>query len=301
MIAMEMRVVNIADLEEPYADLKTRHARTEGRLLVSMQTSGQKTPLFIIAGSAPGRYAIVDGHKRVRALRALKMDVAQAHVWPLGAQEALARAYRMQQGSWNALEEAALVEELHRGAKWSLHQVADALERTASWTSRRLGLIEGLPTQALEAVRQGKLAVYAAVKYLLPLARANKRDAERLSEKLAAGTFTTRQIQSLYEHCLKGPRSVTARVLADPATFLKALEASQAIMDLALSSAQNKHLERLRVMGNICLGLVRDLPEHWSGSASENSKLAAAWPRCRECFGMLEKTVSGLTRVQSHD
>ena len=299
MSAMEARTVNLADLEEPYADLKTRQVRAEGRLLVSMQASGQKTPLFVIAGSSPGRYAVVDGHKRVRALKALKADVAQVHVWPLGAQDALARAYRMQQGSWNALEEAALVEELHRGAKWSLHQVADALERTASWTSRRLGLIEGLPSQTLEAVRQGKLAVYAAVKYLLPLARANRRDAERLSEKLAVGSFTTRQIQSLYEHCVKGPRSATERVLADPATFLKALDASQAILDLALSSAQNKHLERLRVMGHVCLGLVRDLPGHWTGEA-DNTKLAPVWQRCRECFGMLEKTVTDLSKKSAH-
>src|SRR5882724_5296368 len=130
MAAMEARSVNIADLEQPYADLKTRQVRMEGRLLVSMQASGQKTPLFVIAGSAPGRYAVVDGHKRVRALNALKADVAQAHVWPLDAQQALARAYRMQQGSWNALEEAALVEELHRGAKWSLRRIGEELERT---------------------------------------------------------------------------------------------------------------------------------------------------------------------------
>jgi hypothetical protein len=72
-------------------------------------------------------------------------------------------------------------------------------------------------------------------------------------------------------------------------------------MDLALSSAQNKHLERLRVMGNVCLGLVRDLPEHWSGPITENSKLAAAWPRCRDCFGMLEKTIADLTKTNVHD
>lgn len=291
----EVRKLNVSDLEQPYAGLRTRQARQEGRLLVSMQASGQKTPLFVIAGSAPGRYAVVDGHKRVRALKALKADIAQAHIWPLSAEEALARAYRMQQGSWNALEEGALVEELHRGAKWSLHQVADALERTASWASRRLGLMEDLPSVALEAVRQGKLAVYAAVKYVLPLARANRRDAERLSETLADGPFTTRQIQSLYEHCVKGPRSLTERILADPATFLKALEASRAVMDLALSAAQNKHLERLHVMGNVCLGLVRDLPEHWKGSAADGATLASAWRRCRECFGMLEKTLADLT------
>jgi ParB/RepB/Spo0J family partition protein len=301
MVAMETRALNIADLEAPYADLKVRQLRSEARLRVSMQAAGQKTPLFVIAGSAPGRYAVVDGHKRMRALKALKADIAQAHVWPLSAQDALSRAYRMQQGSWNALEEAALVEELHRGAKWNLHQIAEALERTASWASRRLGLIEGLPAQTVDAVRQGKLAVYAAVKYLLPLARANKHDAERLSEKLAAGIFTTRQIHSLYTHCLNGPRSATERILADPATFLKALEASQALMDLTLSATQNKQLDRLRVMGHVCLGLVRDLPEHWSGPITENAKLAAAWPRCRECFGMLEKTVAALITKAPHD
>jgi hypothetical protein len=279
MSAMETRAVNIADLEEPYAELKTRQVRAEGRLLVSLQASGQKTPLFVIAGSAPGRYAVVDGHKRVRALKALKADVAQAHVWLLNAGEALARAYRMQQGSWNALEEAALVEELHRDAKWSLRKIGEVLE----------------------AVGHGKIGVYCAVKYLLPLARAKVQVAERLALKLSEGHFPTRQVRVLYEHCIKGSKDMTERIVNDPATFLKALEASQAIMDLALSSAQNKHLERLRVMGNVCLGLVRDLPEHWSGPVAENSKLAAVWPRCRDCFGMLEKTVSDLIRVPAHD
>jgi len=301
MDAMETRMVNIADLEQPYADLKTRQARIEGRLLVSMQASGQKTPLFVIAGSAPGRYAVVDGHKRVRALKALKADVAQAHVWPLCAGEALARAYRMQQGSWNALEEAALVEELHRDAKWSLRKIGEELERTEGWASRRLGLRKDLPPSVLEAVGQGKIGVYCAVKYLLPLARAKGPVAERLAMKLCEGQFSTRQVRLLYEHCLKGSKDATERIVNNPATFLKALEASQAIMDLALSSAQNKHLERLRVMGNVCLGLVRDLPEHWSGSVAENAKLAVVWPRCRECFGLLEKTITDLTGVPSHD
>ncbi len=287
---MEARHVNLADLEQPYADLRTRRAREEGRLLLSIQASGQKTPLVLVAGTAPGHYAVVDGHKRVRALGILKADVAQAYLWSVTAAEALASSYRMQQGSWNALEEAALIEELHRGAKWNLRQVAQALDRTTSWASRRLGLIEDLPPTALAAVKQGTLAVYAALKYVLPLARANRQDAERLSVTLADASFTTRQIQLLYEHCVKGPRSVTERILTDPATFLKALEASKTVMDLALNSTQNKHLERLRVMGNVCLGLARDVPEHWVGA--ECTKLAVAWQRCRECIALLEKTVT---------
>jgi ParB-like chromosome segregation protein Spo0J len=296
---METRVVNIADVEEPYADLKIRHARTEARLLVSVQASGQKTPLFVIAGSVPGRYALVDGHKRLRALKALKADVAQAHVWPLDAPEALVRSYRMQQGSWNALEEAALVEELHRQAKWPLRKIAGELERTEGWASRRLGLRKDLPSAVLEAVGQGKIGVYSAVKYLLPLARAKGPVAERLALKLSEGSFSTRQVRVLYEHCMQDNKSATERIVTDPATFLKALEASQAVMDLALSTSQNKHLERLRVMGNVCLGLVRDLPEHWAG-ISDSAKLIPVWQRCRECFGMLEKTVTDLSKRPAH-
>lgn len=300
MGAMETRSVNIADLEQPYADLKARQARAEGRLLLSLQASGQKTPLFVIAGSVPGRYAVVDGHKRVRALQALKADVVEAQIWSLSAGEALARAYRMQQGSWNALEEAALVEELHRDARWSLRRIGEELERTEGWASRRLGLRKDLPPSVWEAVGQGKIGAWCAVKYLLPLARAKGPVAERLALKLCEGRFPTRQVRLLYEHCLKGSKEVTERIVNDPGTFLKALETAQSRMDLTLSSAQNKHLERLRVMGHVCLGLVRDLPEHWSGPALENAKLAAAWSRCRECFGMLEKTVADVTKVSGH-
>ena len=297
---METRAVNIADLEEPYADLKIRHARSEGRLLLSMQTFGQKTPLVVIAGSGAGRYALVDGHKRIRALKALKADVAKAYVWSLSAPDALVGAYRIQQGSWNVLEEAALVEELHRQAKWPLRKIAEELERTEGWASRRLGLRTDLPSSILDAVGQGQIGVYSAVKYLLPLARAKVHVAERLGLKLREGCFSTREVRVLYQHCMQGNKSTTERIVSDPSTFLKALEASQTVMDLALSTSQNKQLERLRVMGNVCLGLVRDLPEHWAGVA-DCSKLTPAWQRCRECFGMLEKTVSGLTRGQPHD
>lgn len=294
---MDTRELNMADLEQPYAGLRMKQRRHEGRLLLSLEAAGQMTPLFVVPGSRPGRYVVVDGHKRFRALKTLKADTAKAQIWSLEAEEALARAYRMQQGSWNALEEAALVEELHRSARWSLVKVAQALERTPSWASRRLGLLEDLPPNALELVRQGKLAAYAAMKYVLPLARANKEDAERLSRKLSEVPLTTRQIQRLYEHCVRGPRNLTEKILEDPEKFLKSLEASRTSGDLSLSAEQNKHLERFKVMGHVCLGLVRDMPKHWSGLPEEHAKLTPLWQRCRDSFGMLETTVVEITRV----
>ena len=291
-----IRTINVTALEEPYRGMRVRDPRAEARMLVSMQALGQKTPMVVIGGSVAGAYAVVDGHKRLRVLKALKADVAQTVVWTQPGAEALAQVYRMQDGgAWNALEEGALVEELHRSAKWSLRQIAQELERTVGWVSRRLGLIEELPGTIVEAVQQGKIGVYSAVNYLLPLTRGNRSVAERLAGKLAEGVFTTRQIRVLYEHCLKGPPKVTQAIACDPGAFLKALGASQVLLDLALSENQNKHLDRLRLIGNTALGLARDLPGQWEDSCGASGKLAAAWQRCDTCLSMLEKTVGELT------
>jgi ParB/RepB/Spo0J family partition protein len=298
-----IRMVNVAELEQPYDGLRVRNVRSEARLLVSMQEAGQKTPLIVIAGSAAGRHAVVDGHKRLRAMKKLKCDAAQAVVWSVPAEEALAQIYRLQEsGSWNALEEGALVEELHRGAKWTLQKIAEKLERTVSWASRRLGLIEELPESVVEAVREGKIGVYSAVMCLLPLSRDNKDLAERLAGKLKEGIFTSRQIRLLYEHCAKGPAAVAERIVSDPATFLKALEIPKG--DVRLSSPQNKCLERLNTMGRVALSLVRDLPEVWpaSSDALAHGVFTTTWRRCRERLAYLEKTVAlqeGPQAVQS--
>lgn len=292
----DIRTVNVTALEEPYRGMRVRDRRSEARMLVSMQAIGQKTPLIVIDGSVAGTYAVVDGHKRLRVLKSLKSDVAQTIVWNQPAAEALAQAYRLQDGRvWNALEEGALVEELHRSAKWPLRQIAQELERTVGWASRRLGLIEELPGTIVEAVQQGKIGIYSAVNYLLPLTRGNRSVAERLAGKLAEGVFTTRQIRVLYEHCLKGPAKVTQAIASDPGAFLKALGASQILLDLALSENQNKHLDRLRLIGNTALGLVRDLPGQWEDASGASGKLAAAWQRCKTCLLMLEKTVADIT------
>ena len=292
----EIRPINVTALEEPYRGMRVRDRRSEARMLVSMQALGQKTPMIVIAGSAAGTYAVVDGHKRLRVLKSLKADVAQTVVWSRPAAEALVQVYRMQDGgSWNALEEGALVEQLHRTAKWPLRRVAEELERTVGWASRRLGLIEELPGTIVEAVQQGKIGVYSAIMCLLPLSRDNRSVAERLAGKLAEGVFTTRQIRVLYEHCLKGPAKVTQAIASDPGAFLKALGASQVLLDLALNENQNKHLDRLRLIGNTALGLARDLPGQWDDSSDESSKLAAAWQRCKTCLSMLENTVTDIT------
>ncbi len=287
---MKEITVNLASLEAPYGALRGIHPRRERRMLVSVEAGGLHRPVVVVPSARAGHYVLVDGHKRLRALRKLKADVAPAVAWDLPPAEALARAYRAQdEDAWNAVEEGALVEELHRGAHWTLKTIADALERTVGWVSRRLGLVQDLAGPILDSLQRGKIGVHSAVTCLLPLSRDNKPLAERLAQRLAEGAFTTRQIQRLYDHCRRGPPEVANQIAADPATFLKSLSASCAGMDLSLTVAENNCLDQLRLIGNVSLALARRLPEVWAEPAPT---LDDTFHVTRDRFTLLEKTLA---------
>jgi len=61
-----------------------------------------------------------------------------------------------------------------------MEQLARQLCRSTSWVSRRLGLLEALDAAAHDRVRAGTVPAHAAMKYLVPLARANKAQCAQL-------------------------------------------------------------------------------------------------------------------------
>jgi ParB family transcriptional regulator, chromosome partitioning protein len=60
--------------------------------------------------------------------------------------------------------------------------LAQRFDRTVSWVSRRLSLVRTLPEAIQQHVHDGHLVAHAAMKYLVPLARANAGDCLRFTE-----------------------------------------------------------------------------------------------------------------------
>jgi hypothetical protein len=77
-------------------------------------------------------------------------------------------------------------------------QVAQQLCRSKSWVSRRLGLLDALAASAQDRVRAGTVPAQAAMKYLVPLARANKRQCEQLIAGLGDTQVSVRELGALY-------------------------------------------------------------------------------------------------------
>lgn len=207
-------------LDVRYARLRVRHPARERRLLASLAAVGQQTPIVVVTGGPP--YVVVDGQKRVRCLRCLHRDAVAAVVWEMPEPEALIFRQALQtETTDSALEQGWLLRTLHEDHRLSLEQLARRFDRTVSWVSRRLSLVRTLPEPIQQHVQDGRLVAHAAMKYCVPLARANAVDCLRLVDAIAPHGLSTRQIGRLYQVYVTGPDATRELVLTDPLLVLR--------------------------------------------------------------------------------
>jgi ParB-like chromosome segregation protein Spo0J len=230
-------------LDLRYEALRTRDARRERQLLASLSERSQQVPVVVVVASscspgpgAPGAagaaavptpYVLLDGYKRVRALRRLHVDTVRATCWALSEMEALLLERQMRTGGGDsALEQGWLLREVRDRFGLCAKELCRRFDKTPSWVSRRLGLVSELPESIQQRVRSGELAPYVAMKYLLPLARANRQVAEQVAQGLPA-QVSIRAAGALYAAYVGGDPATRARILSDPALFVDAYKEAQ--------------------------------------------------------------------------
>lgn len=211
-------------LDRRYEHLRVRNPQRHGRLLASLAESGQQTPIVVVAVSGePDRYLVIDGYKRIAALEQLGRDTVDAVAWPMGEAEALLldRSMRFSEQE-TALEQGWLLAELEQRFGYSLEDLARRFDRSVSWVSRRLALVEQVPATVQQRVRAGGISAHVAMKYLAPVARANLNDCQRMADAFARYRFSSRQAGELYAAWRDASASIRERILDSPELFLKA-------------------------------------------------------------------------------
>jgi ParB family chromosome partitioning protein len=210
-------------LDQCWEHLRVRHALQQRQLLASLAEAGQQTPIVVVATTeGDGRYLVIDGHKRIAALRQLGRDTVEATVWPMSAAEALLldRSLRFSRQE-SALEQGWLLAEMEQRFSYSLEELARRFDRSVSWVARRLALVEILPVAIQQQVQAGKIAAQLAMKYLVPMARVSAEDCERMAAIWVKHHCDTRQAAQLYKAWRDGSRLVRERILSQPELFLK--------------------------------------------------------------------------------
>ena len=209
-------------LDRRWEHLRVRHPQRQRRLLASLAESGQQTPIVVVGASQPDRYLVIDGYKRIAALQQLGRDIVEAVVWPMSEAEALLldRSLRLSEQE-TALEQGWLLAELEQRFGYGLEELACRFDRSVSWVSRRLALVELLPETIQQQVREGKVGAHVAMKFLVPAARINLEDCERMAAVFAQYHCESRQAGQLYAAWRNGSAAIRKRILDAPDLFFK--------------------------------------------------------------------------------
>jgi ParB/RepB/Spo0J family partition protein len=215
------------ELEFHQLVLKYRHLRVRSRvrtdrLTASLASEGQQMPVLVVH-DAPNRYVLIDGYRRVEALQLLGRDLVRVSVLELSEPEALVWTWTLARGGGRSVvEEAWLLRELHEAHALPLAELAIRFGRSKSWVSRRMALVRDVPDIVEASVRDGELSPQAAMKFLVPLARANASQCAELVGNLRGDSVSVRQMGRLYAAWRAGDEEQRARIVAHPRVFLLA-------------------------------------------------------------------------------
>jgi ParB/RepB/Spo0J family partition protein len=211
-------------LDLRYQSLRICTKKTQQRLMMSIHTYGQLIPITVISSSLPDRlWTVIDGYLRIAAMKNLGKDLIIVKVLELDAPEALLHTYSNNESrSWEALEEANLLQELIASKHYSQAQLAEKIGKSEAWVTHRLQLIQVLPDFVKEIIYQGTLSSWVASRILVPFARANQGHAKQFVNYLSTSKHTSRELQSFYEHYLRVNKKNREQMVTNPTLFFKA-------------------------------------------------------------------------------
>jgi ParB-like chromosome segregation protein Spo0J len=198
------------------------------RLANSIQESGQLVACIAALDQDSGALVLIDGYRRVNALRRCASDTALVQSWhcPVGAALAQMLAHSFSR-AFDPMEEALMLRELIDSLGLSQREAARQCARDVSWVQRRLVLLGVLPQELVQAVRSGGVSSWAAARIVAPLARANSAHASQLLANMATDPLSTRELQTWFSHYQGAQHQQRQRMVDQPRLFIDSLNERQ--------------------------------------------------------------------------
>ena len=154
---------------------------------------------------------------------------------------------------------------------YSLDELARRFDRSVSWVSRRLALVEALPEAIQRQVREGKISAQVALKFLVPAVRISLEAYQRMAAIFAKYHCETREAGQLYAAWRKASPAIRQRILDAPDLFFKTQRQAQEktpagtgaelLRDLEMMSAIMNRAQR-RLTGATVMDL--DTQQSWT-------------------------------------
>jgi ParB family transcriptional regulator, chromosome partitioning protein len=287
-------------LELRHADLRIHDPGRRGRLLASLAAQGQQVPVVVVAEDT--RYVLIDGYLRVAALQQIGRDTVAATPWPVSEVDALVHHHHLSSSSSRSPFEQAWFLARLKEHGLSLDELAARVCRNKSWVSRRLALVSALSEQTQTKVRQGTIPPHAAMKYLVPLARANKQHCETLVSAIGDTRLSVRDMAALYAGWRHADAVGRRRLCEAPLLYLRAVQAEAAAKPAADNPGTNL-IKELATLGAVAWRAQRQIDKGLDFETTyQRSELCTTWRAAQEAFDELARALqTALSHAGSDD
>ncbi len=204
--------IAVSEIGERYGAYRIVSPLADAAMVKSIREYGQMMPVVCVKGE--GRYELIDGFKRLRACRRLDKTMLRAKTMEVSGRVCKAAMIQLNCSgrSINEMEEALVVQSLHREDGLMQTEIAVLLGRDKSWVSRRISLIERLSEEVQEDIRLGLISVMTG-RDLAKLPRGNQKEA---ADAILKGRYSTREAAKLIGYLLSHPRWEYSTILASP-------------------------------------------------------------------------------------
>ncbi len=204
--------IAVSEIGERYGAFRIVSPRADAAMIKSIRNYGQITPVVCV--KTEGGCELIDGFKRLRACRSLNQVTLKARAMEVSARVCKAAMIQLNWSgrSINEMEEALVLQSLHREDGLTQVEIGVLLGRDKSWVSRRISLIERLSEEVQEDIRLGLISVMTG-RDLAKLPRGNQKEA---ADTLLKRHYTTREAAKLIGYLLSRPRWEYSAILASP-------------------------------------------------------------------------------------
>jgi hypothetical protein len=199
--------VEMSSFDLRYESYRLRHEGTERALLCSISDYGIRDPLEGI-DTKEGRI-LLNGFKRFRCAKRLGLEIVPYTCLSTDEVMGIINFLRIANSkSLNILEQARLIDDLHKVHKMSVAEIAQSLERGKSWVSMRLGIIGKMSDCAKQRIFKGEFPVYSYMYTLGQFIRMNCARADEIDDfisSVSGKNLSIRDIERLAYGYFKGP------------------------------------------------------------------------------------------------
>lgn len=284
--------VALEQLDERYGELRLSRPSVVAALRRSIEREGLLQPMLANL-ERDGKLALLDGFKRLHALRDLNRQ--QAAIRVMQFDEISARAAVMSHNAPHRglceLEQAWVVRSLVRGCRLRQSEVAERLGRHKSWVCRRLALCEQLCGTVQQDIRLGLVSATMARE----LARLPRGNQAQVAAAIREHHLSSRQCSKLVDHALRceNVRALDA-LLRDPWPRLTERKAEEPTADPRLGPVAESLRGRLIGLERSASWLIESLPKHPTTVALSNEEIDVLAELARSCGERCQEAVAGI-------